>query len=281
MEEQATQKEPLERLLWIMERLRSPEGCPWDHKQNHQTLKSNLVEETYEVIDAIESGSPEKLREELGDLLLQVVFHSQISQEESEFDFQDVARGIGDKLIRRHPHVFGNSTVEDSDGVIRNWDRIKKSEKPNRSIIGDVPRHLPALQKAHRVQSRAARTGFDWPEIKGVLEKIDEELEEVKEALAQKDTSAIQDEIGDLLFSTVNLSRFLGHNPEEVLNANIRKFIQRFRLVEKLVDDSNQRMDDYSIEGLEALWQESKETLEKLNQKSHLEPDSSDSGSQE
>ncbi|WP_372808990.1 nucleoside triphosphate pyrophosphohydrolase, partial [Pontiella sp.] len=235
--------EGMERLLAVMRKLRAPDGCPWDIKQTHESLKSDLIEEAYEVIDAIESGDPSALEEELGDLLLQVVFHAQISAEAGEFDFDRVAEGISEKLIRRHPHVFGEVEVSNADEVLQNWDAIKKTEKQGegeapKSIVAGIPKHLPALQKAHQIQKRAARAGFDWDNIDDVFAKLHEEIDEVKEAIGRKHEEDTRDELGDLLFSVVNVSRFLGHNPEELLNQNIKKFVRRFQLVEDQVHAS-------------------------------------------
>ncbi len=254
---------PLEELLQIMARLRGPDGCPWDREQTLESLKKNLVEETYEVIDAIDSGDRSQLREELGDLLLQVVFQSQITAEEGAFDFQDVARAIADKLIRRHPHVFGDTTAADADEVLRNWDAIKRREKGDaepRSAVAGVPRHLPALHKAQQVQSRAARVGFDWKESRDVLNKIEEELAEIKLAMACESAARVRDEIGDLLFAVVNLTRFLGHEAEDVLNQTVQRFTRRFQYIESQVHTAGRQMTDMDLADLEALWQEAKLT---------------------
>ena len=255
--------ESMERLLGVMRKLRAPDGCPWDIKQTHESLKSDLIEEAYEVIDAIESGIPSELEEELGDLLLQVVFHSQIAAEAGEFEFDAVVDGISDKLIRRHPHVFGEVDVANADEVLKNWDAIKKSEKQGegdspKSIVAGIPRHLPALQKAHQVQKRAARAGFDWENIDDVFAKLHEEIDEVKDAIKREHASDIRDEIGDLLFSVVNVSRYLGHNPEELLNHNIKKFIGRFQYVEDQVHASDRAFDEFSLEELDRFWDQAK-----------------------
>ncbi len=251
---------PLERLLDIMRRLRAPDGCPWDREQTLETLKTNLVEETYEVIDAIDGGDRATLREELGDLLLQIVFQSQICDEEGAFTFQDVAQSIADKLVRRHPHVFGDARVSDAEEVLKNWEQIKRMEKGDapRSAVAGIPRHLPALHKAQQVQSRAARVGFDWKESKDVLEKIEEELVEIRMAMAQESADRVRDEIGDLLFAVVNLTRFLGHEAEEVLNLTIRRFTRRFRYIEDRVHEGGRKLTDCSLDELEEFWQEAK-----------------------
>lgn len=254
--------ESLERLLDVMRRLRAPDGCPWDREQTHDSLKSDLIEEAYEVIDAIESGNVSHLEEELGDLLLQVVFHAQISQENGHFEFSDVADAIIEKLERRHPHVFGEVQVADSGEVLQNWDAIKKAEKADgdrpASIVSGIPRHLPALQKAHQIQKRAARTGFDWKHIDDVFAKLHEEIEELKEAINRSHDDDIRNELGDLLFSVVNVSRYLGHNPEELLNHNVKKFVRRFQRVEEKVHDSGRDFKDFTLEQLDAFWDEAK-----------------------
>ena len=246
-----------ERLLGIMRKLRGPDGCPWDREQTLDSLKSNLIEETYEVIDAIESGDRAELRGELGDLLLQVVFQAQICEEAGEFNFDDVVNGIADKLVRRHPHVFGDAQADTSGEVLRNWEKIKKTEKDAetpRSLVEGIPRHLPALAKANLVQKRVARAGFEWDEVSGVVDKLDEELAEVKEAMTQKDAAAIREELGDLMFSVVNLSRYLGHEPEELLNENVAKFMRRFQCLENRLHTEGRELENCSLEDLEAVW---------------------------
>jgi tetrapyrrole methylase family protein/MazG family protein len=248
---------PIQRLLEIMRQLRGPGGCPWDREQTIDSLKSDLIEETYEVIDAIESGDRAELCGELGDLLLQVVFQAQICTEAGEFTFDDVVTGIADKLVRRHPHVFGDVQAETAGEVLRNWEKIKKTEKAAetpRSLVEGIPRHLPALAKAHLVQKRVARAGFEWNEISGVVDKLDEELAEVKEAMAQKDDAAIREELGDLMFSVVNLSRYLGHESEELLNENIAKFMRRFQSLENRLHTEGREIEKCSLEELEAVW---------------------------
>jgi len=255
--------EAMERLLEIMRKLRAPDGCPWDREQTHDSIKSDLIEEAYEVIDAIESGDPSALEEELGDLLLQVVFHSQIAGEAGHFKFDAVANGISDKLVRRHPHVFGEVQVADAAEVLQNWDAIKKSEKQEgekpASIVSGIPKHLPALQKAHQIQKRAARAGFDWERIEDVFDKLHEEIDEVKEAIAAADTQAVRDELGDVLFSVVNVCRYLGHNPEELLNQNIRKFVGRFQAVEERVHASGKPFSAFSAQELDRFWEQAKQ----------------------
>lgn len=260
-------EKPVERLLDIMRRLRGPSGCPWDREQTLDSLKTNLIEETYEVIDAMESGDRAELCGELGDLLLQVVFQAQICTEEGSFSFEDVVNGIADKLVRRHPHVFGDVQADTSGEVLKNWEKIKKTEKGSgkpRSLVEGIPRHLPALAKANLVQKRVARAGFEWDEISGVVAKLEEELAEVKEAMAQQDAAAIREELGDLLFSVVNLSRYLGHEPEELLNENIAKFMRRFQSLEDRLHAEGRELEKCSLDELEAVWVAVKQS-ERLN----------------
>lgn len=247
---------PIVRLVRLMAILRSPQGCPWDHQQTLQTLKNHLVEESHEVLDAVDSGDRGKLREELGDLLLQVVFQSQLCTEEGSFTFDDVATAIVEKLIRRHPHVFGNTSATDANEVLRNWEEIKRTEKAGapRATLEGIPKSLPALHRAHLVQKRAARVGFDWNDASGPLDKLGEELGEIREAVAGGDAEKIRDEIGDLLFSVVNVSRFLGHNPEDLLHASIAKFARRFQAVEDEVHRSGRRLSDCPPAELDVLW---------------------------
>ncbi len=254
---------PIDRLIEIMRILRSPTGCPWDLKQSLSTLKEHLIEESHEVLDAIDSGDRNKLKEELGDLLLQVVFQAQLCREEGAFSFDDVATCIAEKLIRRHPHVFGSVRVGDADEVLRNWEAIKKSEGQGeadapRTTLAGVPRSLPALHKAHLVQKRAARVGFDWDNIDGALAKVTEELAEVQEAIAREDEGAVGEELGDILFAAVNVCRFSGHNPEEILHRAIGKFTRRFEYVEHAVHARGKKLSDCPLAELESFWDEAK-----------------------
>jgi tetrapyrrole methylase family protein/MazG family protein len=253
----------IERLLEIMERLRAPGGCPWDREQNLQSLKQYLVEECYEVIDAIDSGAPEKHAEELGDLLLQIVFQAQVQKEAGQFEFRDVVRHICNKLIRRHPHVFSDVRADDTRTVLQNWETIKASEKARQSgadagapasIIGEMPRHLPALHKAHHLQKKVSRIGFDWTRTHDVVAKIEEELQEVKQALADDNPDSVHEEIGDLLFAVVNLSRFQGINAEEALNRTVAKFTRRFQQVERRVQAAGRQLTDCTLPELEEHW---------------------------
>ena len=243
-----------------MATLRSDQGCPWDREQTLDSLKRFLVEEAYEVLDAIENGDRDKLREELGDLLLQIAFQSRICEEEGSFTFDDVAATIVEKLIRRHPHVFGDVDVEDAAEVLRNWDLIKREESEGdegteRSAVDGVPRHLPALQRAYEIQKRAARQGFDWEAVDGVLEKIGEEVGEFRHAMRCQSAAAVREEVGDILFSLVNLSRFLEVEPEDALQQTTGKFIRRFRALEEAVHAQGRRLRDCSLEELDAVWE--------------------------
>lgn len=248
-------------LLSIMKILRSENGCPWDREQDHKSIRNNFIEETYEAVEAIDTDDSELLLEELGDVLLQVVFHSQIENEQGGFDFSDVADGICKKLIVRHPHVFGDLSVNNSDDVLQNWEKIKNAKKGHKktseNLLG-VSVALPALMRSAKVQQRASNGGFDWDDIKGPFDKIDEEIEELKEAVDSKNHEAIEDELGDLLFSAVNLSRFVKVNPEEALTASCNKFIDRFIKVEKLAEERGLNMQTASIDELDKLWEEVK-----------------------
>ncbi|HMP72911.1 MAG TPA: nucleoside triphosphate pyrophosphohydrolase [Kiritimatiellia bacterium] len=236
--------------------LRSERGCPWDREQTLATLREHLIEETYEVADAMAGSDRSALREELGDLLLQIVFQSQLCSEEQAFTFDDVAQGIVDKLVRRHPHVFGDVKADNPAEVLKNWEAIKKREKGEtpRSAVEGIPRSLPALHRAHLLQKRAARVGFDWEHVRGAIDKVEEELEEIKKAMEEGNENAIREEIGDLLFAGVNVSRFFGHNAEDVLEATIEKFSRRFQRLEDIVHERGQSLTDCTLEELEVVW---------------------------
>jgi len=247
------------RLLAVVERLRGAGGCPWDREQTLQSLKRYAIEESYELLDAVDSGDPERHREELGDVLLQVALHAQIRKEEGRFTFDDVAAALADKLIRRHPHVFGAVKAETSREVLQNWEAIKAGEKQGGpSALEGIPRHLPALQKAERVQSRAARLGFDWPDARGALDKIGEETEELREAIRREASEQIAEEIGDLLFSIVNVCRFLHVHPEEALERTTAKFIARFREVERRAAEQGRQLKDCTLAEMDAWWEAAK-----------------------
>ena len=248
--------EQLARLLEIMARLRRPkDGCPWDLEQTIDSIKSHLIEEAYEALDAMESGNREHLAEELGDVLLQIVFQSQIASEEGSFNFADVAQGISDKLIRRHPHIFGDVKVADSKEVLRNWDAIKKTEnKARESALDGVPKHTPPLHRAYQLQKRAARVGFDWSDIQDVYAKLDEEIVELKEAVAAKDRRHILEELGDVLFSVVNIARFVKVDPAYAIELTNAKFSRRFRIVENEIVASGRKMKDCTLAQMDEIW---------------------------
>ncbi len=248
-----------EKLVKIMTALRGEKGCPWDKEQTRESLKPFLVEETYEVLEAIDEGNPEKIKEELGDLLFQIIFHCQIAKERNEFDMNDVVRKISEKMIGRHPHVFGEATYETSEEVLKQWEERKKEEgKSRESILEGIPRELPSLLRAHRIQARASRVGFDWKQVEDVVEKLDEELKEFREALERKDQQEIEDELGDVFFVLVNISRFVGVNPEDALRKTISKFISRFRYIEMKSAESGKSLSGMSLEEMDALWDEAK-----------------------
>ncbi len=248
--------EQMARLLDIMVRLRRPgDGCPWDLEQTLDTIKPNLIEEAYETLDAMESGNRDHLAEELGDLLLQIVFQSQIAAQEGSFNFADVAKGISDKLVRRHPHIFGDVKVADSSEVLRNWDSIKKTEKKARiSALDGVPKHIPPLHRAYQLQKQASRVHFDWSHIQDVFAKLEEEIVELKEAIARKKRQPIIEEIGDLLFSVVNIARFMKVDPAYALELTNAKFIRRFRFVEDEIVASGRRMKDCTLAEMDTIW---------------------------
>jgi tetrapyrrole methylase family protein/MazG family protein len=254
-------------LLTIMKRLRGPGGCPWDAEQTHESLTRYLLEETYEVIEAIEGKSQEHLKEELGDLLLQPVFHAAIAEESGTFTMADIIETLCEKLIRRHPHVFGDLHIADSAAQIENWEQIKKNEKGDerKSALSGVPPHLPALLKAQKITEKAARVGFDWEHVDQVMAKVMEELHEFEEAMAAGDNKHMEAELGDLLFAIVNLGRFISVNPEEALRKTILRFQQRFTHVEDSLHTHGKQMIDTPLGEMELLWEEAKR-LERQNQ---------------
>jgi tetrapyrrole methylase family protein/MazG family protein len=250
-------------LVEVMARLRAPNGCPWDREQTHATLKPYLLEETYEALEAIDIGDDDELCKELGDVLLQVVFHSQIAAEENRFGIEEVARSIVDKLIRRHPHVFADVEVDGSEQVLQNWEQIKKQERQELgdatpSLLDGIPKQLPALMRAQRMQARVSRQGFDWDKIAGPLDKIEEEFAELRQAWASGETPAIEDEFGDLLFALVNTGRFLNVDPEQALRQSTDKFERRFRALEEAVRTSGREISALSLQELDAIWDEIK-----------------------
>ena len=248
-------------LYHIIELLRTPEGCPWDREQTHESLIKPMIEEAYEAVDAIDSGDKAALQEELGDVLMQVVFHAQMETETGGFTLDDVADGICKKLIYRHPHVFGDVSVSGTGEVLSNWEalkRVEKGQETNTDALEAVARSLPALWRAEKVQKKAKKAGFDWPDISGALDKLSEELEELKAAAAQG--TNVEEELGDLLFSAVNVSHFVKADPEQALNAATDKFISRFRKVEALAVREGRSMEGMTPDELDKLWERAKRT---------------------
>jgi len=253
-------------LVGIMARLRAPDGCPWDREQSHETLRKYFIEETYEVIEAIDAGDPDLLCEELGDALLQVVFHAQLATEEGTFTIDDVTARIVQKLIRRHPHVFGTVEVSGSEEVLRNWEQIKRAEKgdpeaeANRSVLDGVPRGLPALMQAMEISKRVVKVGFEWPDLAGVLAKVEEEVAELEAALAapSPDRAEIFSELGDLLFTIVQIARWQKIDPEEALRTMLARFSARFRYIERRSREQGRPLSEMTIQEMDALWEEAK-----------------------
>jgi MazG family protein len=245
-------------LAEIIHRLRAPGGCPWDRKQTPKSLKSFIVEETYEVLDAIDNESPGDICEELGDLLLQILLQAEIGAEQDQFTIEDVVRGITKKLIHRHPHVFGDTSVKNADEVLVNWEQLKKEEKEGRGLFDGLPRHLPALQRASRMGEKAGRVGFDWPDTKSVRDKVQEELEELDEAVSLDDPKSINHELGDLLFAIAQWARHLGEQPEEALASGCKRFVQRFSQMEQIATDTEKSLNDLNLAELEQLWLQTK-----------------------
>src|SRR5467141_3714762 len=273
---QLTPGQWFEMLVAVQARLRAPNGCPWDREQTHQSLRTYLVEEAYEVLEALESGNDAKFAEEMGDLLLQIVFHSQIAREEGRFTVAEVIREIHDKMIRRHPHVFGKTRAKDSAEVLRNWEQIKAEERRSSgkkggsnggvetpretSLLDGVSHALPATMEGLQLTRKASRIGFDWEEAGGVFEKMQEETEELKKALGEQDQPKMEEELGDLLFAAVNLSRFLKIDPEIALKKANAKFSSRFRAMERMARESGREFKDLPREEMEAFWDATKKT---------------------
>ena len=255
---------PIDQLISAMKILRSENGCPWDREQTHSSLKKYLMEECAELMDAIDDKDQEGICEELGDLLMHIVFHARIAEESKTFTFEDVARGITEKMIRRHPHVFADGKAQNSGEVIEMWELIKKQEKKERnrerkSLMDGIPRHLPALFRAHEMQRKAAKVGFDWTNSQQIMDKIEEEMRELKKALADGDEKAVNEEIGDLIFSAVNLARFRNEkSAEEILACTIQKFERRFRYIEEKLAAAGKSAETSSPDEMEILWNEAK-----------------------
>jgi MazG family protein len=267
MSDQAQAQAAIARLLGIMDRLRDPGGCPWDREQTLRTLTPYLLEEAHEVIEAIEAGDAAHHREELGDLLFQVVFQARIAREEGKFDFAAVCDAISDKLTRRHPHVFGDVSVSGSREVVKNWERIKADERKEkgekaRSAIGGVPVALPALVRAERLTEKAGAVGFDWPDARSVLAKVREELAELEEAMASGAPEQVEHELGDVLFALANLGRWVKVHPEEALRGTLRRFEGRFHHLEERLGQQGRSPRESNLAEMDALWDEAKE-LEK------------------
>ncbi len=247
-------------LVQLMTTLRGPNGCPWDRKQTLPDLKPYVIEEAYEVVDAIDRDDRAALAEEVGDMLLEAVFIAEITREEGTFDVYDSITAIHDKLVRRHPHVFADAQAKDAEEVLVNWEKLKSDERKaeNKSVLSGVPRSMPALLKASRLTEKAARVGFDWRRTEDVFDKLDEEIGELREAVASGEASKIEDEIGDLLFTIANIARKVGANPEEALQSTNRKFMRRFESMEKQVHERGQNLDQLSLEEMDALWDQAK-----------------------
>jgi MazG family protein len=252
----------IERLLSIMERLRGPQGCPWDREQTLRSLRPYVLEETYEVLEAIDAGDAREHCAELGDLLLQIVFQAQLRREEGAFEFADVANAISDKLVSRHPHVFGDADAKDAEAVLRQWAALKREENRKKgggeSVLEGVPREMPALARADRLTEKASRIGFDWPDAGGAREKVAEELSELDEAIAHGDRDAIEHELGDTLFAIANLSRKLGVPPEEALRGTLARFVARFTHVERELARRGVGHGQATLPEMDALWNEAK-----------------------
>lgn len=251
----------LQRLRAIMHRLRAPGGCPWDAEQTHESILTNLIEEAYETVDALRSGDTAHMKEELGDLLLQVVFHGELAEEAGRFNLNDIARDISDKLVRRHPHVFGESSASTSDAVLQQWDAIKRTEKGDEAkpYLHGIGKGLPALMRANKLQKKAAKVGFDWPLEIGVLAKIREELLELQSAVDEQNVSAVCEEIGDLMFSIVNLARFRNLDPEILMASANAKFERRFGEMEKILLDEGKTLEEATSSQMEDAWQKVKD----------------------
>jgi MazG family protein len=253
-------KRSFDELVALMTRLRGPGGCPWDRKQTLPDLKPYVIEEAYEVVDAIDRDDRAALLEEIGDFLLEAVFIAEITREEGTFDIYDSITAIHDKLVRRHPHVFGDVEAKDAEQVLVNWEKLKQAERKaeSKSVLSGVPQSLPALLKASRLTEKAARVGFDWRRTEDVFDKIDEEIAELRDAVAAGDQQNVHDEIGDLLFTIANIARKLNVNPEEALQSTNRKFMRRFESMESRVHESGQNLDQLELEEMDRLWDEAK-----------------------
>lgn len=256
----------IEKLTSLMERLRGPAGCPWDKEQTLASLVPFIIEEAYEVVSAIDSGETGAIKDELGDLLFQIIFVSRIAEESGDFRMKDVIDGCFEKMVRRHPHVFGEAKADTSEEVLRHWALIKEEEKKgakrDEGLLGGVPEVLPALLRAHKISQKAARIGFDWQDIQEVFVKVNEELEEFKKEVLKKNAPGMEEEFGDLLFSLVNVSRFIEVNPEDALRKTVAKFVRRFNHIEKAIAERGEDISSATMEEMDRLWEEAK-ALEK------------------
>jgi tetrapyrrole methylase family protein/MazG family protein len=247
-------KYPLDELVEVMDRLLGPGGCPWDREQTHASLTRYLIEETYEVVEAIDENDMAQLKEELGDLLLQIVFHSALAARQGAFDLNQVTKTVTEKMINRHPHVFGTMQLDTSDDVLDKWEGFKKKEGKRRVLEG-IPKHLPALMRAEKMQAKAARVGFDWPVIDGAMDKL---VEEVRELARAENQEQVAEEMGDVLFAVVNIARFLGVDPEDALQKTNNKFAYRFGYVEQVLKDKGKRWEEVTLEQMDTIWDEAK-----------------------
>jgi tetrapyrrole methylase family protein / MazG family protein len=257
----------IDKLAALVEKLRSDSGCPWDKEQTRETLKPMLIEEAFEVLDALDAADPAELKDELGDLLFQVVFHAQIARERGEFDLADVIDRSHEKMVRRHPHIFGDANLKTSEDVLKNWEDIKAAEKgitssahpdSERSLLDGIPSKLPALHQAYQMTAKASRVGFDWPQLEDVLAKLKEETAELLEARAEQNSKKVSEEVGDLLFVAVNIARFVGVDPETALRNSNRKFEHRFRYVESAIKQKGRELKNASLAEMDAFWNEAK-----------------------
>jgi tetrapyrrole methylase family protein / MazG family protein len=257
------------KLISLVEKLRGENGCPWDKEQTRETLKPMLIEEAYEVLDALDTENPAELKDELGDLLFQIVFHSQIASEKGEFDMADVIDRSHEKMVRRHPHIFGGAELKTSGDVLKNWEDIKAAEKgvqsasapeSDRSLLDGMPSKLPALHRAYQMTAKASRIGFDWNGLEDILLKLQEEAEELQEAISKQDSGKIAEEMGDMLFVAVNVARFLGVDPETALRHSNEKFDRRFRYVESSIKRQGRELRNSTLDEMDALWDEAKKS---------------------
>jgi tetrapyrrole methylase family protein / MazG family protein len=258
-------KDYFHKLTELMDVLRSPEGCPWDRDQTRETLKPMLIEESYEVLEALDSQDPSELCEELGDLLFQVVFHCRIAKERGEFDADEVCRRVYEKMVRRHPHVFGDAKYQDAQELLKHWEDIKAAEqaqagrtKEKKSLLDGIPPDLPAMYAGYQISAKASRVGFDWPNLQGIKDKVVEEFQELEAAVEEQDPERIREEVGDLLFAALNAARFLQIDPETALNRASTKFADRFRRLERHFAGQGRRLKDVSLEEMETSWQDLK-----------------------